>query len=102
METSYHARKLRKDISPVEQKLWYRVRNRRLGGFKIRRQQAIGLYVVDFYCDEKKVVIEIDGASHGEFEQMQKDPIREKYLHERGFMVIRYRNDQIIHDLETV
>lgn len=90
------------NISPVEQRFWYRVRDRRLGGYKIRRQHQIGPYVVDFYCADKNMVIEIDGSSHGEPDQMREDPIRQRYLEEHGFVVVRYRNDQIVHNIETV
>ncbi len=102
MKTNNFADSFRKNISPIEQIFWYRVRGRRLGGYKIRRQQSIGHYVVDFYCAEKKVVIELDGPSHGEQDQLNTDEMRQKFLEEKGFVVIRYRNDQIFHNLEIV
>ena len=89
-------------MTPVEHRLWFRLRGRRLGGFKFRRQQGIGSYVVDFYCAERKMVIEIDGSSHGLGDQMKKDEIRQSRIEELGFRVIRYRNDQVVHQLEAV
>ena len=102
MKTNKWATKLRKNTSPIEQKLWYHLRAKRLGGYKFRRQQAIGPFVVDFYCPQKRLVIELDGPSHGEKEQMKRDPLRQQFIEHKNITVLRYRNDQVMHDLETV
>jgi very-short-patch-repair endonuclease len=70
------------------------VRNRRVG-FKLRRQHVIAPYIVDFYCEEAKLVIEIDGDSHADLEQHAYDQRRSAYLHAQGFRVIRFTNEDI-------
>ena len=59
------ARRLRRDQTDVERKLWFALRDRRLHGFKFRRQQPVGSYIVDFICFEAKLIIELDGGQHG-------------------------------------
>jgi very-short-patch-repair endonuclease len=68
------AQKLRKNITPPEVILWCRLRNRQLNGAKFRRQHPIGRYVVDFYCHQNKLVIELDGPTHGLPAQIKNDP----------------------------
>jgi very-short-patch-repair endonuclease len=63
-----------------EIRLWSRLRSRQLQGLKFRRQHGIGAYIVDFYCPEQSLVIEIDGDSHADTAQIVKDKQREKYL----------------------
>lgn len=58
------ARKLRQDATPPERMLWHLLRNRRLGGYKFRRQQPIGPFIADFYCEAASLVVEWDGHSH--------------------------------------
>ncbi|HUJ03471.1 MAG TPA: DUF559 domain-containing protein, partial [Rhizomicrobium sp.] len=67
------ARKLRREQTDFERKIWYALRNRRFAGFKFRRQQPMGPYVVDFVCFEEKLVIELDGGQHGMPENIQYD-----------------------------
>ena len=102
MKTNPYAGSLRKNTSPIEQRLWFFLRDRRLGGYKFRRQQSMGPYVVDFYCAEKNLAIELDGPSHGEAAQRMKDPHRQRFLETQGLTVLRYLNEQIIHELEIV
>ncbi len=92
-------KKLRRDATPHEVILWSRLRNSQLG-FKFRRQHSIGKYVVDFYCPEKKLVIEIDGSQH--LDQEGYDEIRTKYLSELGCKVIRFWDNEINNNLEGV
>jgi very-short-patch-repair endonuclease len=72
------ARELRHPQTPAEQKLWSRLRNRQLNGFKFRRQHPIDRFIIDFYCDEAKLCIEVDGDSHAE--QIEYDQARTVYL----------------------
>jgi very-short-patch-repair endonuclease len=71
-------------------------------GIKFRRQHGIGPYIVDFYCPEQSLVVEVDGESHGEEGQRQKDQRRERYLQSIGLRVVRYRNDDSMKNLDGV
>jgi very-short-patch-repair endonuclease len=88
------ARKLRVNATHSEMKLWSALKNRKLGGFKFRRQAPIGKYVVDFVCHERSLVIEADGGQH--IEKAETDAQRTRWLESQGFRVIRFWNDQIL------
>ena len=94
------ARELRQSQTPAEDKLWYRVRDRRLGGYKFRRQHPIGRLIVDFYCAETGLVIEIDGDTHTE--QAEYDTARTEWLEAQGYQVIRFKNQEALRNLEAV
>ena len=94
--------RLRSDMTGPETRLWSRHWARQLQGLKFRRQHGIGPYIVDFYCPEQSLVIEVDGDSHADADQIVKDRQREKYLRSRGLRVIRYINDDIVKNLEGV
>ena len=85
-----------------ETRLWSRLRARQLQGLKFRRQHGIGPYIVDFYCPEQSLVIEVDGDSHADGNQVMKDKQRETYLQSLGLRVIRYINDDIVNNLDGV
>ena len=87
------ARKLRKESTAVEMKLWHYLRNRRFLKLKFRRQYPIGSYIVDFICLEKKIIIEVDGSQH--IEQQAYDAIRTNYLESFGFKVLRFWNNEV-------
>ena len=95
-------RRLRSDMTGPEIRLWSRLRARQLQGLKFRRQHGIGAYIVDFYCPEQSLVIEIDGDSHADAAQIVKDKQREKYLQSLGLRVIRYINDDVVKNLDGV
>jgi len=94
------ARQLRRDSTFPERLLWSRLRDRRCGGFKWRRQYAVGPYVVDFYCAAEQIVIELDGRSHDD--QQAKDAHRQAYLELQGLRVLRITNDRLLRDLKGV
>jgi len=95
------ARANRKAPTPAENLLWQKVlRNRQFHGHKFLRQKPIGPYVVDFYCAELKLVIEIDGDSHAE--QAGYDEQRTAYLNNIGLLVLRYTNRDILNNLPGV
>ena len=96
------ARALRRDDTQAERKLWEAVRNRRLNGFKFVRQLVIGPYIADFACRECKLVVEIDGATHGTDAQVNHDGRRSAYLNEQGYRVLRFWNDDIFIGLNDV
>jgi len=95
-------RRLRSDMTGPEKRLWSRLRSRQLQGSKFRRQHGIGPYIVDFYCPEQSLVIEIDGDSHADAEQIEKDQRRDRYLQSIGLRVVRYTNDDIMKNLDGV
>src|SRR5437867_5409420 len=73
-----HAKRLRRNDTDAERKLWMRLRDRQMNGAKFRRQQPIGRYIVDFFCSEQRLVIEIDGGHQAD--QIQADQRRTEYL----------------------
>ena len=95
-------RRLRSNMTCPETRLWLRLRARQLQGLKFRRQHGIGPYIVDFYCPEQSLVIEVDGDSHADADQILKDRQRAKYLQSLGLHVIRYVNDDILKNLDGV
>jgi very-short-patch-repair endonuclease len=96
------ARRLRQEATPAEQVMWEAVRNRRLDGLKFRRQYAIGPYVLDFCCTERRLVVELDGSVHDEPDRAPYDAGRTEDLAAYGYRVIRFRNDAVFTDLEAV
>jgi len=96
------ARELRERQTPAEEMVWSLLRNRQLMGLKFRRQHQIGDYVVDFYCDEKKLVIELDGSVHDTPERKSKDQKRDAYLSSLGVTILRFPNAQLLNNPEDV
>jgi very-short-patch-repair endonuclease len=96
--TRTRAIELRKELTPAERKLWSRIRNNQLG-VNFRRQHAIGNFIPDFVCIEKKLVIELDGSQHLEQEEYDKE--RTKYLESQGYKVIRFWNNSVIKDIDS-
>lgn len=95
------ARTNRKNPTPAEQKLWHEVlRGKRLDNLKFTRQKPLTEYIVDFYCAELMLVIEIDGDTHPGQKQYDKD--RTKNLNKFGVEVIRYTNAEVLNNLEGV
>ena len=98
-KTMHNAGKLRKEPTPAERKRWSRTRNDQLG-VNFRRQHAIGKYIPDFCSPKARLIIELDGSQH--MEQKEYDEERTKYLEAQGYKVIRFWNNDVINDLETV
>jgi very-short-patch-repair endonuclease len=94
------ARSLRNAPTDAEIRLWAQLRRKQLGGFRFRRQQPIGAYVVDFFCPEAKLVIEVDGGQHSD--QVAMDDIRSRWLEARGYRVIRFWNNEVLSNTEGV
>jgi very-short-patch-repair endonuclease len=93
---------LRQQPIACEHILWGKIRNRQLGDLKFKRQFSIGRYIVDFYCAEAKLVIELDGATHGSDKEVRYDNLRQKFLESQGVIVKRYTNTDIKENLEGV
>lgn len=98
-KTRTFAIELRKEPTPAERKLWAYLRNDQLG-VSFRRQHAIGNYIPDFVCIERKLIIELDGGQH--VEQADYDEVRTQYLELQGYKVIRFWNHEIMNDLNGV
>ena len=95
-------RRLRSDMTGPEQQLWLKLRARQFQGLKFRRQHGIGPYIVDFYCPDQSLVIELDGESHAEPHQILKDQQRDTYLRSIGLQVIRYSNTDVASNLDGI
>ena len=100
--TLAHARELRREMTPQEAKLWRRLRGKQLYGLKFRRQHPIFRFIVDFFCYEHKLVIEIDGDSHFEPDQQAYDQARTEWLEHRGLRVIRFTNRDVDTNIDGV
>jgi adenine-specific DNA-methyltransferase len=85
-------------MTDVERKLWCAVRDRRLQGFKFRRQATIGPYVVDFLCTEARLIVELDGGQHSE----EVDAKRTAFLEADGYRVLRFWNSDVTESLDGV
>jgi very-short-patch-repair endonuclease len=93
------SRRLRVDQTDAETKLWNSLRSRQLYGLKFVRQQPIGRYICDFVCREKLVVIEVDGGQHADSKQ---DEVRDRYLRDKGYRVLRFWNNDVLENLDGV
>ena len=96
------ARELRRTMSVPERKLWRELSNRQAGGLRFRRQHPLGIYIVDFVCLERKLIIEVDGGQHGEYEQMVHDQRRTEWLSNEGYRVIRFWAHEVMGNLEGI
>ena len=96
------AKELRKELTEAEIILWDRIRNRQLNGLKFRRQHPIDIFIADFYCHEMKLIVELDGGIHDTIEQMEYDDGRSFELEEKGFKIIRFRNEEVFNEIEQV
>ena len=94
------AKELRKKATPAERILWERLRGRQLGGFKFRRQAPMGRFIADFYCAERKLIVELDGGIH-DF-QLEADQLRTEEMKSFGYRVIRFKNEQVEKSIESV
>src|SRR5439155_9642824 len=93
-------RRLRRDQTDAERLLWLRLRDRRLGGLKFRRQKSIDRFVVDFFCADTKLIVELDGGQHGE--RGEQDAERTRILESMGYLVLRFRNHDVIRNIDGV
>ena len=94
------ARSLRASQTDAEQILWHRLRNRRLHGWRFRRQHEIDLFIVDFVCPDAALIVELDGGQHGE--QLIYDEARTRKLQDLGYRVLRFWNNDVLKNLDSV
>ena len=96
------ARELRSSQTEAEKRLWGYLRGRRLQGWKFKRQVPLGPYYVDFFCERARLVIEVDGVTHGEDSEIAYDNARTKYLEALGYSVVRCYNAEVYENLNGV
>jgi very-short-patch-repair endonuclease len=94
------ARHLRKNQTDAERALWSHLRLRQIEGFRFRRQQSIGPYIVDFFCPEAKLIVEVDGGQHAD--RIEEDTERTEWLEFRGYKVVRYWNNEVLRNIDGV
>ena len=94
------ARTLRKNLTDTECYLWSRLRRQQINGYKFRRQFPLGIYIADFVCLEARLIVEVDGGQHAE--QTSKDALRDKWLVSQGFRVLRFWNNDVLRETDTV
>jgi len=93
------AQKLRKNSTHTEKYLWKYLQGKQLEGFKFRRQHPFGRYIVDFINLERKIIIEVDGGQHLE---NKKDKLRDKWLKEQGYEVLRFWDNEVLTNIKSV
>jgi len=87
-------------MTEAERALWRHLRLRQISGYKFRRQQPIGKYIVDFVCFEKKLIIEVDGGYHAD--QLGYDAKRSEWLEKEGFRILRFWDNQVLEEVGSV
>jgi len=95
-------RELRRSQTESEKLFWSRVRNRQFFGLRFFRQYSIGPYVLDFYCPVLKFAVELDGGQHGLEENREYDEVRSAYLNNQGIEVIRFWNNEVLGEIQSV
>ena len=95
-----NARMLRRNSTDVERKLWHRVREKQIEGFRFRRQRPIGTFIVDFVCLETKLIVELDGGQHAD--AVPADATRTAFLESLGYRVIRFWNNEVLDNMAGV
>ena len=96
------ARQLRKDQTDAERLMWSLLRDRRLAGFKFRRQHPVEPYILDFYCHEARLAVELDGGQHNEPDERARDARRTAFLEDQGIRVLRFWNNEVFTNTEGV
>jgi very-short-patch-repair endonuclease len=100
MTGSDNARRLRRDMTEAEKAMWRLLRAHQLSGFKFRRQEPIGRYIVDFVCFAPRLVVEIDGGQHNSPSEYEEE--RTDFLVREGFEILRFWNNEVLENREGV
>jgi len=95
-------KKLRRNLTPAEATLWLALKNSKLSGRKFRRQHSVGNYILDFYCVDERLAVELDGEVHRSDTAAEYDHKRKLYLNELGIKVIRFENFLVFDDMNYV
>ena len=101
-ETKARAAELRKSMTYAEKVLWQQLRNRKLNNLKFRRQHPVSIFILDFYCHEKRIAIEVDGEIHTSPDQKEWDENRTFELNELRIKVLRFTNEEVINSTQVV
>ena len=96
------ARRLRKDATAAERRLWQGIRREQIGGFRFRRQVILAGFIADFACHEARLVVEVDGATHSSDAEVMRDAARTAALCAQGYDVVRFTNDEVFGNLDGV
>lgn len=96
--TLERARRLRQNMTEAERRLWSRLRGGQLNGLKFRRQHPLPPYIVDFYCETRQLVVELDGSQHNEI----ADRARTRFLERQGLVVLRYWDHEVLRQIDAV
>ena|SRR3989338_3529278 len=94
--------KLRNRMTHAEKILWYYLRGSNLEGYKFRRQQGIGPYIVDFYCPVARVVVELDGDSHFQEGSLCRDRLKQEFIESQGIRVLRFADNEVRENVSEV
>ncbi len=95
-------RRLRKEATDAERRIWSLLRARRMAGLKFFRQYGVGPYVLDFYCPERRLAIEVDGDQHADARGREHDCDRASYLRQLGIRIVRFWNNDVLKNTEGV
>ena len=102
LEIRNKARNLRQNQTPAERLLWSKLRANQISGYKFRRQFPSGNFILDFYCPEAQLAIEVDGSQHANEENQKMDSIRSQHLKGKGIQVIRFWNNDVLEHVDAV
>jgi very-short-patch-repair endonuclease len=100
-ELREHRKELRRNQTEAESIIWWYVRGKRIGP-KFKRQHSISGYIVDFYCAEKKLILEIDGEIHNTTQAKESDLVRDKFFKDMGYQVLRFTNNEVEYNIHKV
>lgn len=95
-------RKLRKQATRAENFLWYHLRNKKIAGYKFRRQHSMGRYILDFFCAEKMLGMEVDGYTHLDPVIRANDRVRQQWIEQHGVRVMRFTDGEVLEETEQV
>jgi very-short-patch-repair endonuclease len=101
-EATARARRLRRDATKAEMKLWYVLQRGQMAGSSFRRQHPLGKYFVDFYCARLRLAIEVDGGQHNRDNVRARDEARTRWLKARGVTVLRFWNNDVLENIDGV
>jgi very-short-patch-repair endonuclease len=96
------ARRLRRDSTLAEARLWEQLRGKRFEGVKFARQHPVGPYFADFAARSRKLIVEVDGATHSTDEELRKDAARTVFLEAQGYRVVRVSNNEVLNAMDEV
>lgn len=89
-------------MTPAEKRLWAEIRRKQIGGYSFYRQRPIDEYIVDFYCPDLHLVVEVDGRCHIGADKQQQDLDRQRRLETFGLQVLRFSDQEALHDIDNV